>query len=227
MDEFLNNFDNIDATNIPPWAQMLITGMKLMITELKCVKDLARRINELESYKTVNEVVTQNLQNENKKLNDTLNTLELSIDDQEQRNRNYCLLLHGIEEQDGENTDDIVVNIINSELHLNEFSINNILRSHRLGPRPTARSTRNNPTKTRPIIFRLSDFRVRKSVFSNKKQLKGKGFSISENLTGRRYRLLKLATEKYGRGNVWTNEGRVTTKFDNKFYVINSESDLQ
>ena len=60
----------------------------------------------------------------------------------------------------------------------------------------------------------------------NKKKLAGKGISITENLTKQRMDLLKLAQTKFGFRNVWTIEGRVTTKINNQKVVINSESDL-
>ena len=225
MEQLLQNLENIDS-NIPTWAQILIEGMKVVINELKCVKDLARKVEELESFKTVNETISQNLLNENKRLNERLTELELCIDDQEQRNRNYCLMLHGVEEKDGENTDDIVIKTVVNELEIVDFSLGNIQRSHRVGPRSQGRSRRNNRSKPRPIIFRLSDFRVRQAVFKKKKMLKGKGMTISENLTQQRMQLLKLAQEKYGFRNIWSIEGRVMMKVDDKFVYIKSEADL-
>ena len=49
---------------------------------------------------------------------------------------------------------------------------------------------------------------------------------ITENLTKKRYILLKKSIEKFGKGNVWTYDGRVTTKINNEYVVINNEDDL-
>ena len=65
---------------------------------------------------------------------------------------------------DGENTDDMVLKIINERLEL-PVVLENIQRSHRLG---ASRNTRQNPTKPRAIIFRFRDFRARQSVFYRK-----------------------------------------------------------
>ena len=92
-----------------------------------------------------------------------------------------CLLLHGVEEMDGENTD-MVLKIINERLEL-PMVLENIQRSHRLGPRNASRNTRQNPTKPRAIILRFRDFRARQSVFYKRKMLQGTGISIIENLT--------------------------------------------
>ena len=86
---------------------------------------------------------------------------------------------------DGENTDDMVLKIINERLELP--IVLDKQRSHRLGPRNASRNTRQNPTKPRAIIFRFRDFRARQSVFYKKKMLKGTGISITENLTKKRY----------------------------------------
>ena len=182
MDKLLNSLNAIDDPLMPPWAKLLIESMQFIITEITCVKDLATRVNELESFKTVNEQVTLELQSENKRLQERLDKLSDAIDDQEQRNRNNCLLLHGVEELDGENTDDAVLKIINESLEL-PIVLENIQRSHRLGPRNASRNTRQNPRKPRAIIIRFRDFRSRQSVFYNKKMLKGTGISITENLT--------------------------------------------
>ena len=225
MDKLLNSLNAIDDPLMPAWAKLLIESMQFIITEITCVKDLATRVNELESFKTVNEQVTRELESENKRLQERLDKLSNAIDDQEQRNRNNCLLLHGVEELDGENTDDVVLNILNESLQL-PVVLENIQRSHRLGPRNASRNTRQNPTKPRPIIFRFRDFRSRQSVFYNKKMLKGTGISITENLTKKRYTLYKSAVAKYGLGKIWTIEGRVTTKINNKIFVIKSDDDL-
>ena len=167
-------------------------------------------VNELESFEAVNEQVTRELKTENKRSQERLGDLSDVVDDHEQRNRNNCVLLHGVEEMDGENTDDMVLKIINERLEL-PMVLENIQRSHRLGPRNASRNTRQNPTKPRAIIFR-----ARQSVFYKKKMLQGTGISITENLTKKRYTLHKHAVAKYGIDKIWTIEGRVTTKIDNK-----------
>ena len=226
MDQLLSNFENVDDTSMPAWAKILIDGLKIIITELKCVKDLAKRLDEFEAFKAVSETTTKRLADENKRLNERLNQVELKQDDQEQRSRSYCLMIHGCEETEGENVDEVVLDVVNKYLEINDFCVDDIVRSHRTGPRQAARSTRKNPTKPRPIIFRLGNYRDRRNIFTNKRKLKGTGLTITENLTKRRTDLLKLAQNKLGYGNVWTGEGRVTAKLNDKYVVINSEADL-
>ena len=131
MDEALRNFDNLDNSIIPPWAKILVEGMKVIINELKTVKELITRVEILETFKVVSEDTTNKLVNDNKKLHDRINVLELKVDYQEQRSRNYCLMLHGVEEIEGEKTDDIIINTVIHDLQIEDFSENNIQRSHR------------------------------------------------------------------------------------------------
>ena len=49
---------------------------------------------------------------------------------------------------------------------------------------------------------------------------------ITENLTAKRYGLLKKCFAKLGKGNVWTYDGRITTKVNNSYFVISNELDL-
>ena len=77
-----------------------------------------------------------------------------------------------------------------------------------------------------PIIIKLSNYRDRRDVFVSKKQLKGKNISISENLTKTRYVLLKAAKLKLGRGNVWSSDGRIMTKMNDRYINITSVDDL-
>ena len=71
--------------------------MKGVIKGLQVIDDLVQRVNILENFKTVNETITKNLHDENQRLNAVVAKLEMSVDDQEQRSRNMCLLIHGVE----------------------------------------------------------------------------------------------------------------------------------
>ena len=201
----------------------------LLTSQLKCFNTLNDRIQSLEELKSVNENITSTLQNENTRLNNVIVKLEDKLDDNEQRNRNQCLLFHGISETSGENTDDLVVEIINKALEMRNFNFEDIQRSHRLGQtkNDNQRETRSRVSRPRPIIVRFVSYRSRKNIYKEKSKLKGKNVSISENLTRKRYLLYNDCIEKLGRGNVWTSDGRITTKINNKYLTITNKSDLE
>ena len=48
---------------------------------------------------------------------------------------------------------------------------------------------------------------------------------ITENLTAQRYDLLK-SISKLGQGQVWSYDGRITTRKGDSYVVINNESEL-
>ena len=74
-----------------------------------------------------------------KKLNEKVSALaerskvlEESIDQQEQYSRSNCLLIHGVEENSNEDTDKLVLNIINNDLEIDLTKIT-IDCTHRIG----------------------------------------------------------------------------------------------
>ena len=59
-------------------------------------------------------------------LSEKLGKMEQSIDDQQQYSRRNCLLLHGIEETKGEDTDNIVLEVLNNDMGLNMLKAFNL-----------------------------------------------------------------------------------------------------
>ena len=225
--QLVGNLDSVcESSDVPAWALELIKCFKGLIVKLENIQNLDNRINELESYQCVSKLVSENLATDNKRINDELVILSNRVDDFEQRSRNSCLLIHGINEVERENTDDVVIGIIKDKLNIN-LTYADIQRSHRIGKRNTnQRITRLNKVNPRPIIFKFVSYRKRKEVFSQKKHLKGSNISITESLTANRLILYKAASNFYGKGMCWTNDDRVTTKVDNRYITINSLDDL-
>ena len=67
------------------------------------------------------------LKNEVKYLNEKVETMDRSLDRHEQYSRRNCLLIHGVKENEKEDTDEVVIEFFEKEM---EDDIN---RSHRLG----------------------------------------------------------------------------------------------
>ena len=198
--------------------------MKGLFTVLKPFDGLSKRIDKVEALCENN---CKLLFEENKRLSSQINKLEDRLEDQEQRSRNTCLLIHGIDEDMNGNTDEAALKVFNDDLGLN-LDISSIQRSHRVGPKKKiqGRNTRTNKSNPRPIIVKFTSYRDRKKVYSSKKRLKGKRTSISENLTQKRYILYKQSQEKLGRNNVWTSDGHIMTKVGESYVTINSIDDL-
>ena len=227
-DALLKDFDTSKDDEIPGWAVVLMDNMKVLLQEFKGMNVLINKIKELEDFRGISETVTNNLSAENKRLRDIIEKLELQLDDNEQRSRNGCLVIHGVPENDSEDTDDLVLDVINNSLELGNIDLNDIQRSHRLGPKKNSRNTRSSSTnnRPRPIILRFTSYRERDKVFRNKSKLKGSKVLITENLTRRRYELLQATLAKYGKGNTWTRDGRILTKVGERIVNINKMDDL-
>ena len=74
--------------------------------------------------------------------------------------------------------------------------------------------------------MKFKGYDSRDEVFKSKRLLKGSNIMITENLTSKRYDLLKKCIVKLGKGKVWTSDGRITTKVNGAYVVINNESEL-
>ena len=64
-------------------------------------------------------------------LSEKLKKMKESIDAQQQYSRRNCLLLHGIKETKGEDTDNIVLEVLNNDMGLN-ISKTALDRSHKI-----------------------------------------------------------------------------------------------
>ena len=168
---------------------MHIKCEKQLVDLAESVKFITSKFDELEKDRKEKEKIINNLKGEVSYLSEKLGKLEESIDAQQQYSRRNCLLLHGIEETKGEDTDNIVLEILNNDMDLN------ILKtaldcSHRIG-NPKSKK------KPRPIIIKFVRYYDRRDVFMNKKCLKGTGKSITESLTAFRMQKPKNARDEH------------------------------
>ena len=92
-----------------------------------------------------------------------------------------------------------------------EVKEDDLHRSHRLG-KPKIKDD-----KPRPMIVKFARYAVRREIFMNKTKLKGKRMLVTESLTSSRMQL-----KKYGVRVVWTSDGRVMVKENNKVFLYKS-----
>ena len=126
-----------------------------------------------------------------------VNKFSYLVDRQEQYSRRNCILTHGVKENWNEDTDEVVVNKIKSQMDLEIFP-GDIDRTRRVGV-PSK-------DKNRPIIVKFVRCMERRHVFTNKKRPKGKNMSITESLT--KIRALNEARNKFGYSSVLTQTER-------------------
>ena len=164
-------------------------------------------------------------------------TLKSKVDDMEQYTRRNCLKITGVPEERNDNTDVLVMNVINNlVLKENEekIGIKDISRSHRVGKfRP-----QNRP---RDIIVKFVSYRDRARVYGNKRNLKAYNNNptkktdpiyINEALTQTRSELFRKTRELVKSRKLhscWTYDGRIYAKLHGvhgRKIIISSVEDL-
>ena len=118
------------------------------------------------------------------------------------------------QEKKDENATTKFVQLVNKHIAY-KIKPDDIHRSHRLG-----RYTSDKDKNPRPIIARFFDETKNISLYKSKKGLKGKGLTLSENLTIRSQILYKKAKTVLGIRNVWTSEGRIIGKDGNNHGLL-------
>ena len=124
----------------------------------------------------------------------------------EQYSRRNCLVFHGLRENEGENTNEIVKGVCAEKLGIN-LQDGDIDRTHRLGAKKN---------RSRGIIIRFTNYDVRNRVYQARKLLRdlpgpGDPIYIQESLTRSRSGLMKEIRTKYKDKykSIWTQDGRI------------------
>lgn len=160
---------------------------------------------------------TEAIAGDQTKLTKLIAELDDKQDELEQYSRRNCLLIHGISETDKEDTTDLAINTFQRRMNL-KVDRSAIDRSHRLGRIKTNSTSGESPDtrKPRPIIVKFVSYAERHEVFRNKRTLKSSGVVISENLTLRRQKLLRDASNLDQVQAAWTTDGKVICLLQNK-----------
>ena len=180
-----------------------IKGESQLNTLTESVKFISDKFDAYEEERKENNRIIKELRENADEMSTRIKELEEKVDKQEQYTRRNCLLIHGIKEEENENTDDLVIQTIKEDLH-EDITQLDLDRSHRIG--------KASPGKARPIIVKFTSYNVRSKVFGNKRKLKGKRVSITESLTKLRVNKLNEARDLYDRNSVWTSDGRILVK---------------
>ena len=130
------------------------------------------------------------LENTNLELKDELNDLE-------QYSRRNCLLFHGIHEWEKDR--DIAVR--KETWCAKTVSTAVIARVLQI--------LNSNDMKARPVIVKLTTYRMRQLIFSQKRRLKSSHVDVTENLTKQRSDLLRSARTNTNITSAWSTDGRV------------------
>lgn len=142
---------------------------------------------------------TEKLAVQNQKNIETINS---QLDESHQFSKRNSLRITGLKES--EELLDNVLNLINATLKVkcNNSDINNLYRIGRM-------SQENNIPRN--VLIDFTSYIKRTEILNARRLLQGTGIFINEELTPRRYNLLKMAKKKYGSRNVWSLDGKIFT----------------
>ena len=206
-------------TTTSPETKVLIELIKLLLNEIKDLKELNSDVPALKGQIEVQKTVTNRLKKDNVRLHERIDELSALVDENEQHGRNVNLVLKGIPEEDHgqgterrhENTTVKFVEALNAHFDgQNKLAEADIARSHHLGKR------RGPNDKPRPIIARFASEIKKMNTYRAKR----------EYLTQFRANVYKEACTKLGYKNVWTWEGRIYATVNGKKIHIRDHSDI-
>ena len=151
-----------------------------------------------------------------------VHNMELKLDSLEQYSRSNCLLLHTKSSIQQPTADDnlfyekISSNIINEHLNLNQpITEKDIDVAHTLPSK-----------KGNLLIIKFVRRSLRNEIYYKKKYFKGTGHLLTESLTNRRLKLLRLAKNTFEPHRVWTNQGNIYVFHNNKKHLITKPTDV-
>ena len=146
------------------------------------------------------------------------------VEEAEQYSRRNCLLLHGVSEKRGENTDELVKTFCKENLNF-EITDYHLDRSHRL------KKSSNAKDRPAPIIAKFVQHNVKAYLYNRKKCLKGTGYLMTESLINKTMELIKqlkrLRNEKK-MNSFWSMDGRIyfDSIKDGSIFQIKSMKDI-
>ena len=167
--------------------------------------ELQQKLDSTEHQNTILKTRSEGQQNLIKKL-------QLEQNDQEQYSRRNCIRVFGVPESPQEDTTTTICKIAQEKLHIT-LKPEDIDRSHRVRRRNPPPHPGSRP-KPAAIIVKLTSYQHRQRLIVNRKNLKGSGISICEDLTDANRTLLHdafIASKKLNSKieAAWSMDGRI------------------
>lgn len=142
-------------------------------------------------------------------LTNRLHNRSLTIEDLQQYTRRNCVLVTGVPEETGENTDETIIKLAKEKMEV-PLTGQDIDRSHRIGTRKDG--------KPRSIVVKFCRYNMRYKFIKARANLKGTKVGVQELLTPYTQHLLKRAKELVTQSRhikgAWTWDGRVSVEIE-------------
>ena len=198
--------------------------------QLTDIRSLDKELN-IELITDIQTTVEKTIEKYMISMEEEVSDLRLKNDEFEQYTRRYSLRISCIPETEGENPDDVVLNV--SKIMNVDIALSDIDRAHRVGKRSTSKD------RDRQLIVRFTSYRARRSFYKGRLGLKhapkkDRGIYVNADLTKYKLSLLKKPLKLKRETsiiNFWTIDGKlfVTTAKggEKKPFLIRSEQDLE
>lgn len=140
------------------------------------------------------------------KSEERITVLETKIERMQQNEKQNNLCIYGMQEEDNEKLNEKVLQLFNNKMTIS-IKRELIVKSYRTG---------NKNHKNRPVIVKFDNNYARNLIYTNRKNLKGQGPVIVEDLIKSKLNLYQEAQMKLGKKNVYTWDGNVFVIDKNK-----------
>lgn len=182
-------------------------------------QEIARLKKENSTLSTRIDNVTDKVANLDKRVIVTENEVE----ELEMYGRRNGIRIYGVEETGpAEDCVKLATDIFATKLGIN-VEKSDISRAHRVG-----KPSRDPRIKTkRAIILKFTRHDRKEEIIRARRNLKRSGIVIREDLTAKRFGLIREASNIVGVNSVWSNDGRITALFNGTRHSIASNEDIR
>lgn len=139
-----------------------------------------------------------------------LKEYEDKVDQLQQEMKSRNLIINGIPETQNEIVNEKIISICHSlNIDLDEGHIS---KCYRFGKKIE--------NKQRPILIKFHYEKHRDNILSKRKLFYSSKIGIKEDLTKKRYNIFKDAVRQFGFKNVWSSNGRIKIKSNERTYLV-------
>lgn len=150
--------------------------------------------------------------------------LAAKIDNMEQTSRRCCVRIHGLPEANKDNISRVVYDFFNAGKMKLELQHDAVENCYQLKPRGSGVNAANSVKPVTIVRFRSANYAD--LVLNKRRLLKGTNITIREDITKKRYELLKLAREKAGKQKAWTTRGNIFLEYNGSKYRITCADEI-
>ena len=141
--------------------------------------------------------------------------IETDLNDLEQYGRRFNIRIFGLSLANEEDCKEKVATLVSESLGISSFAADDIEAAHPLPVRKVNSASSGTQRQTASLIVRLRSKSTREQILQKRKQLKGTGISIAEDLTSLNVNLLNRLHNDERISDSWSMNGKIYCKFKN------------